>query len=141
MNGGCDAGQGASNRFLWERSCPRWAVSECAITRVDSMEVTSGMGVPTCGSSLFAFEIDWTNLWQLIIGVVVLAALAAIGAYAIGKVRKEAVQKEPPASELLTKFREMHSRGVLSDEEFRTIKTTLTERLQSELKDRDDTGD
>ena len=105
------------------------------------MEVTSGMGVPTCGSSLFAFEIDWTNLWQLIIGVVVLAALAAIGAYAIGKVRKEAVQKEPPASELLTKFREMHSRGVLSDEEFRTIKTTLTERLQSELKDRDDTGD
>ncbi len=103
------------------------------------------MGLPTRGSSLFAIDIDWskldwTNLWQLIIGVAILAAIVAIGAYAIGKVRKDAVQKEPPASELLTKFREMHSRGVLSDEEFRTIKTTLTERLQSELKEKDHTG-
>jgi hypothetical protein len=109
------------------------------------MEASSGMGVPTCGSSLFAFAIDWskldwTNLWQLIIGVAILAGIVALGAYAIGKVRKETVQKEPPASELLTKFREMHSRGVLSDEEFRTIKTTLKDRLQSELKERANTG-
>jgi len=84
--------------------------------------------------------VDWINLRQLVIAAAILAVLAAVGIYLAGKLRSEAVQKEPPASELLTKFREMHSRGVLSDEEFRTIKTTLTERLQKELKDHDGAG-
>jgi uncharacterized membrane protein len=75
-----------------------------------------------------------------VLGVAALAILVAIGIYLAGKIRAKAVQKEPSASELLTKFREMHSRGVLSDEEFRTIKTTLTERLQTELRDKDKTG-
>ncbi len=83
---------------------------------------------------------DWAAIRQLVLGVVALAILVAIGVYWAGKIRTEAVQKEPTASELLTKFREMHSQGVLSDEEFRTIKTTLTERLQTELKGKDETG-
>jgi hypothetical protein len=108
------------------------------------MVVSSGLGFPTCGASLFA-AIDWTihnwdNVQQLIISATALAILVAIGAYVVGKVRKGSAQKEPPASEQLTKFREMHSRGELSDEEFRTIKTTLTERLQCELKLKDSTG-
>ena len=84
--------------------------------------------------------LDWRALQQLVLGVAALAILVAIGIYLAGKIRVKAVQKEPSASELLTKFREMHSRGVLSDEEFRTIKTTLTERLQAELRDKDETG-
>ena len=84
--------------------------------------------------------LDWRALQQLVLGVAALAILVAIGIYLAGKIRAKAVQKEPSASELLTKFREMHSRGVLSDEEFRTIKTTLTERLQTELRDKDETG-
>jgi uncharacterized protein YneF (UPF0154 family) len=84
--------------------------------------------------------LDWVNARQLVWGVAALAILVATGIYLAGKIRAKAVQKEPPASELLTKFREMHSRGVLSDEEFRTIKTTLTERLQSELRNEDETG-
>jgi hypothetical protein len=108
------------------------------------MVASSGMGLPTRGPSLFA-AIDWTihnwgNVQQLVIYAAILAVLVAVGSYVVGKVRKGAVQKEPPASELLTKFREMHSRGVLSDEEFRTIKTALTERLQDELKDKDNAG-
>ena len=108
------------------------------------MVASSGIGLPTRGSSLFA-AIDWTihnwgNVQQLIICAAILAILVAVGSYVVGKVRKGAVQKEPPASELLTKFREMHSRGQLSDEEFRTIKTTLTERLQDELKENDNAG-
>ena len=83
---------------------------------------------------------NWAVLRQLVLGVAALAILVAIGIYLAGKIRAKAVQKEPSASELLTKFREMHSRGVLSDEEFRTIKTTLTERLQTELRDKDKTG-
>ncbi|MGO9112405.1 MAG: hypothetical protein ACLP9L_24505 [Thermoguttaceae bacterium] len=84
--------------------------------------------------------LEWANAQQLVLGVAALAILVAIGIYWVGKIRAKAVQKEPSASELLTKFREMHSRGVLSDEEFRTIKTTLTERLQTELRDKDETG-
>jgi hypothetical protein len=83
--------------------------------------------------------LDWANVRQLVIGVAILAILIAIGAYVVGKLRSQAVQKEPPTSELLTKFREMHSEGVLSDEEFRTIKTTLRDRLQNELNDHDGT--
>ena len=82
----------------------------------------------------------WSDVRQLVLGVAALAMLVAAGIYVVGKIRAKAVQKEPAASELLTKFREMHSRGVLSDEEFRTIKTTLTERLQTELKAKDEAG-
>jgi len=84
--------------------------------------------------------LDWMHIRQLVLGVAVLAILVAIGVYWVGRIRTAAVQKEPSASDLLTKFREMHSRGVLSDEEFRTIKTTLTDRLQTELRDKDETG-
>jgi len=93
-------------------------------------------GLHTCGP-LPAVVVDWSNIGQLVIAAAVMAALVAVGAYVAGKLRAPPVQKEPLASELLTKFREMHSQGVLSDEEFRTIKTTLTERLQSELKEQE----
>jgi uncharacterized membrane protein len=72
---------------------------------------------------------------ELAVWLVVLAALL-LGVHAvIRKIRAETLQKEPTASELLSKFRECHRRGELSDTEFRTIKTTLAERLQQELKD------
>jgi len=87
-----------------------------------------------------ATMLTWPAVQQLVLGGATLAVLVTIGVYLAKRIRAEAVQKEPSASELLTKFREMHSRGVLSDEEFRTIKTTLTERLQTELKDNDETG-
>ena len=83
---------------------------------------------------------NWEDIRQLALGVASLAILVAIGIYSAGIIRTKAVQKEPSASELLTKFREMHSQGVLSDEEFRTIKTTLTERLQTESRDKAETG-
>ncbi len=84
--------------------------------------------------------LDWASIQQLVVGLAALAMLAATGIYLIGKIRAKPAQKEPTASELLTKFREMHSQGVLSDEEFRTIKTTLTERLQTELRAKDEAG-
>jgi len=85
-------------------------------------------------------QMNWPALQQLVLGVATLAGLVVTGIYLAGRIRAKAAQKEPTASELLTKFREMHSQGVLSDEEFRTIKTTLTERLQTELRDKDETG-
>ena len=67
------------------------------------------------------------------------ATLIACGVYVIGRVRAGINRKEPPASEWLTKFKDLHSRGELSDEEYRTIKAMLAERLQHQLKDSEET--
>ncbi len=57
--------------------------------------------------------------------IAVLAILVAIAWYVIGKIRPKTVQKERTASQWLSKYRELHSQGELSDEEFRTIKTNV----------------
>ncbi len=77
---------------------------------------------------------------RLVVCIAILAVVATVAIYVLHKLRGEVVQHEPPASELISKFREMHSKGDLSDEEFRTIKTTLAARLQEELKDSGETG-
>lgn len=79
-------------------------------------------------------------LERLIVSFAILASMIAIAAYVISKIRAKTLQREPTASELLSKFREMHSRGVLTDAEFRTIKTALAVQLQKELNDNSETG-
>ena len=82
--------------------------------------------------------IDWFwkhELERLILSIAVLAVLVAIAWYVIGKIRPKSVQKELSASEWLSKYRELHSRGELTNEEYRTIKTKLAEQLQDELND------
>ncbi len=73
-------------------------------------------------------EPEWLVLW-----IAVLAVLIAVAWYVVDKIRPKPAQKEPTASKWLSKYRELHSQGVLSDEEYRTIKTTLTKQLQDEL--------
>ena len=77
---------------------------------------------------LWQAQPEWLVLW-----LTVLAMMLAVAWYVIGKIRPKAVQKEHTASEWLSKYREMHAEGKLSDEEFRTIKTTLAGQLQDEL--------
>jgi hypothetical protein len=77
---------------------------------------------------------------RYVIWVAILAALIAVAVYVIDKLRPKPVQQEPTASELLSKFRELHSQGVLSDAEFRTIKTNLAAQLRQELKDNGEKG-
>ena len=77
---------------------------------------------------------------DLVIWVAICSILVVVAIYVIGKIRAEMVQEEPTANELLSKMRDLHSEGVLSDTEFRTIKTTLAARLQEELKDTEETG-
>lgn len=81
-----------------------------------------------------------SNAIDLALGLVVLVLLILLGALVIRKTRAALLQKEPKASELMSKFQEWHEQGGLSDAEFRTIKTTLAERLQEELKDEDETA-
>ncbi|MGD9644076.1 MAG: hypothetical protein AB7U73_00080 [Pirellulales bacterium] len=70
---------------------------------------------------------------QLILSVAVVAIAVTVGVYVIGRVRKSSRESPPTASDLLTNFRDLHSQGELSDEEFRTIKSMLAERMQQEL--------
>ena len=77
---------------------------------------------------------------QLVIWIALLAIGLAVVFYVIDKVRTTPAQHEPKASELISKFRDLHSRGELSDEEFRTIRTTLAAQLQDELKGNGETG-
>ena len=80
------------------------------------------------------------ELGQLVIWIAILATFCAVAIYVIDKLRASPAQHEPTVSELMSKFRELHSRGELSDAEFRTIRTTLGAQLQQELKDDDETG-
>lgn len=86
----------------------------------------------------------WDRFWSLkpewlIVWFAVLAVLVSIAAYLLSKIRAKTLQHEPTASELLSKFRDLHSEGKLSEEEFRTIKTTLAEQLQNEINQNDKT--
>jgi len=72
---------------------------------------------------------------QLVFWLAMGAILAAVAIYVLGKIRGQSAQQEPPASELMSKFRELRSQGVLSDAEFRTIKSRLAARLGDEVKD------
>jgi hypothetical protein len=85
--------------------------------------------------SIFEEPIAQVVLWGAI-GAILIAVLA----YIAGKIRAESTQQEPGASELMSKFRDLHSKGQLSDAEFRTIKTTLAVQMQEELKDNGETG-
>ncbi len=64
-----------------------------------------------------------------------IAALTALGAFIVSRFRGGAGDDQPTASELLSKFRQQHERGQLSDEEFRNIKAKLAVRMDAELKD------
>ena len=73
----------------------------------------------------------------LLAGVLV---LLAISIWLARKFRGSADEDMPLSHDMLTKFRDLHAQGKLSDEEFRTIKTKLAEELKGELKDNSNAG-
>jgi hypothetical protein len=77
---------------------------------------------------------------ELIVSVLGFAVLVLLATYVVGKIRARSAQQEPTSSEMLANFRELHSRGTLSDAEFRTIKTKLAARLQQEINEKGETG-
>ncbi len=74
--------------------------------------------------------------------IVILVALTAMlvvgGIYVIGRVRAFLRKPDAPSSEWITKFRDLHAKGDLSDEEYRTIKSVLAERFEKELNSTDE---
>jgi len=77
---------------------------------------------------------------QVVLLVTAALVMGLIGVYIVSKVRGGADDDQPVASELLSKFKEAHSQGGLSDEEYRTIKAKLAADLQQELRENEPTG-
>jgi uncharacterized membrane protein len=77
---------------------------------------------------------------QLVVMLAICAALGAVGIYLVAHFRNAAREQGPTSSDLMTNFRELYSRGELSDEEYRTIKTKLASRLQNETNDSSSSG-
>jgi hypothetical protein len=86
-------------------------------------------------SDLFRHPLSQAALWFAVI-----FALSALALVALRKWRDGAYDTQQDASELLTKFRELHGRGGLSDDEYRTIKTKLATQLDAKLNDNDQTS-
>jgi 5-bromo-4-chloroindolyl phosphate hydrolysis protein len=70
---------------------------------------------------------------QWVIAFALLAMLVAAGIYAIGLVRRMYFGSTQPTSDDLTRFRDLHAQGKLTDQEYQSIKRRLTERLQKEV--------
>ena len=119
--------------------CWTLTVCLCIIGGVDGQGIICGVAIHGSGMERF-----WqAGAEQLILTLTILAIMVAVACYVIKKIRPKPLQKEQKehkASQWLSKFREMHSKGVLSDEEFRTIETTLTTQLQDELNDSGEEG-
>ena len=71
--------------------------------------------------------------------VAVLVILLLVAYYLVRKLRDHIGQEEAGTAEVLSNFEEIHQRGTLSDEEYRTIKTALSGKLLQELKDKGET--
>lgn len=82
---------------------------------------------------LFRHPLLQAALWFA--SILILLALAILF---VRKWRGDAANDQQDASELLTKFRELHLRGGLSDDEYRTIKTKLATRNEAELNNTED---
>ena len=90
-------------------------------------------GTPSGGmTELFRHPLSQAALWFAVI-----FALSALVVVVLRKWRGGSYEGQPSASELLTKLREVHARGGLSDDEYRTIKTKLARQLDAELNDND----
>jgi uncharacterized membrane protein len=99
--------------------------------------VSEGMRRRGCApemSSAFGYALLRAAVW-----LAVIIALSALAFFALRKWRGGAWEAQLSSSELLTKFRELHGRGGLSDDEYRTIKTKLATQIEAELKDNERT--
>ena len=79
-------------------------------------------------------EVFRNHLPELTAGLAVLFLIVLLGVYLLRRFRDRAGEDGNEPGQLLTKFGEMHSRGDLSETEYRTIKTVLATEAQNELK-------
>ena len=96
----------------------------CAISRSDH----------ATGLDCRSFSILRRN--RAIVLVALLAGLCVLGLFIVGKMRRGLRESDQGGTDFMTNFREMHSQGELSDEEYRTIKAKLASRLRDQCRTR-----
>jgi uncharacterized membrane protein len=74
---------------------------------------------------------------RAVLWAAVLAVVCACGFYLVGKLRNQVHETGDAAGGMLTNIRELHGEGELSDDEYRTIKAMLAQRLQNEAKNKE----
>ena len=82
------------------------------------------------------WPIDDPTVLVLVKSALGLAAILLVCAGGIGLIRRIRARTDGEkftSSDILTRFRELHADGRLSDEEFQTIKNRLIEKLHSEI--------
>lgn len=77
---------------------------------------------------------------QLALGMGLLMALVIAGGLIVQRFRGGMADKGTTAGELISNFEEMHSRGDITDADYRRIKSVLGDRFHGELKDDKDKG-
>jgi len=80
------------------------------------------------------------TLAQLAIGGGMLVALVIAGVMIVQRFRGGMAHKALDANELFANFQEMHSRGDITDADYRKIKSVLGAKLHSDLKDDKEIG-
>lgn len=75
----------------------------------------------------------WQSLTEAALLLAAIFVVVAIGIAIVRRFRGSEVDDVQASSEMMSKFRDLHDEGGLSDEEFRTIKTKLATKLKAEL--------
>jgi len=70
----------------------------------------------------------------------VLAIMILLSVMVLGKLRNFADEDRVDTSKMMTNLEELREQGDISDEEFRKVKSVLSEKLQRELNDNGDMG-
>ena len=84
-----------------------------------------------------SFDLETAKYARLVAFIAALSILVAVGFYLISRIRNRYRETDVGSGILLDNFRELHSGGQLSDEEYRNIKSKLAARLREEFKQSD----
>jgi uncharacterized membrane protein len=83
---------------------------------------------------------DHEGLMEAALLFAAIFVITAIGFAVLRSYRDGKAEDRHDSSDLMSKFRELHEEGGLSDEEFRTIKTKLAPEIEAELSDNSGSG-
>ena len=80
------------------------------------------------------------NLAHAILLFGLIFVMIGAGVYAVKKFRGQLDQRASLTSDMTTTFRQLHGRGDLSDDEYRTIKTMLDNEIRKDSSETGKTG-
>ena len=80
-------------------------------------------------------QLSAETISQVLVAMGMLIGLVIAAVLVVQRFRGSAVKSGNSTSEMLSNFQEMHSRGDITDADYRKIKSVLGDQLHGELKD------